>query len=528
MKKLLVFFVLLSLSAFAQAATYYVSNSASNGFSVGFNTHTTTDAQSMAKPWLTISTANVKSSDGDTLIVNDGTYTESAGVGYLSIDKNLTVTPYSDYGVTVKSLSATRVVNIQTAGKTITLGKIVIDGEYVRSYPLHIGINTLLTLNGTWVKNGANYAILADGVSGDTVMNGAILTGTATVIAAYYESGSRTVSGSLTISSVTISETGITNAAGGGIVWIPAITTGTFSMTNSVITSSGNVAHSSIRVANTSNALISGNTIQYMHGTGYGIWSYSSAAANISSSPVIVGNIVNHNGTAGIMILAGTDGSGVADNRHNDARIYGNICTGSVNSTTLHGIMVGSAKGGIVFGNKVSYATLPLLSKLSSGTSFVGNEVKNIQGGTSGSGMRSKGSTNITFAHNGIYLNQTSYGAYTDHDTVVPTYSNNINYVGNNIYQDSASALFATVASSSTANFVGNNYYSTTALNANQWSYIGTSYATLAAWKAAKEPSATSNPLTSYPKKTTIPGAPDAWDTSGNWLKRDSSYGFGF
>jgi len=58
-------------------ATYYVSNSASNGYQVGDNANTTAQAQSKSTPWLTLVGANTKATHGDTIIVNSGTYPEA-------------------------------------------------------------------------------------------------------------------------------------------------------------------------------------------------------------------------------------------------------------------------------------------------------------------------------------------------------------------------------------------------------------------------------------------------------------------
>src|SRR5579872_746335 len=89
--------------------TYYVSNSADNGYAVGSDANTTTQAKNKATAWLTLNHARATASSGDTIIVNSGTYVESSGAGYLWLTTPLT---YSTDGgnVTIQAASGTNYV----------------------------------------------------------------------------------------------------------------------------------------------------------------------------------------------------------------------------------------------------------------------------------------------------------------------------------------------------------------------------------------------------------------------------------
>lgn len=68
--------VLMGASSVARAATYYVSKTASNGYAVGKAANSCVHAQSKSTPQFTISAAVDCMSGGDTIVVNEGTYTE--------------------------------------------------------------------------------------------------------------------------------------------------------------------------------------------------------------------------------------------------------------------------------------------------------------------------------------------------------------------------------------------------------------------------------------------------------------------
>ena len=83
-------------------ATYYVSNTASNGYAVGSDSNTTGQAISKSTPWLTIAHAFSAASTGDTIIVNNGTYVES-GANPLVQTKQFNLTAQTNGQVIVRA-----------------------------------------------------------------------------------------------------------------------------------------------------------------------------------------------------------------------------------------------------------------------------------------------------------------------------------------------------------------------------------------------------------------------------------------
>ena len=75
-----IFLICFSFTESANAATYYMCNSASTcgaGWSTGSDVYTKTQAQSKATPWSTLSRAYAQMSGGDTLVIGNGIYTGS-------------------------------------------------------------------------------------------------------------------------------------------------------------------------------------------------------------------------------------------------------------------------------------------------------------------------------------------------------------------------------------------------------------------------------------------------------------------
>lgn len=518
MKKLFLLSALLLLfGPSSWAVTYYVSNTAANGYTVGFDSHTTVEAQAKTKPWLTLNGAITKATTGDIIIINDGTYSETSGAGYLNISKAMEFRAENTGMVVVNAASgASYGVRITLAASTTTLTGLIIDGTFNKTYGLYTSSCYGLIMNNTRIRNFTSTGFSNDATTYYMDIRNSVITSTVATVAGYYST--TFTSGSFIVDGLLIDISTTTNAAGGGIILVAQSSTGTLaSISNSTVTVYSTNAGSLMSIRNINNLVLSGNVLT-ANGptTRTGIQVYATLAIHSANNPIIRYNTVNHNGTGGISIVHGTDGATVGDNKHNDGAIYGNVVIGSTNSTTLHGIMIGSNRGGFVWGNRSSLCNLPFLAKLNNSGIFFGNEARNITG--TGHGLRSKGSTNTSFISNGIYLQDgDEVGMYNDHDTIIPTYSGGILYSANNIYSDVASSNFVNIAAGSTATFYNNNYYTTQALASDQWTYQGTNYATLAAWQSARENTATSNSIIStksYKKTTPTYGT---WDSRGSW-----------
>jgi len=75
--KLLLTIALMLLPLYGWTATVYVSNSTANGWATGNDSNTYTQSQSTATPWLTLTKAVTSCVNGDTIVMNDGTYAEA-------------------------------------------------------------------------------------------------------------------------------------------------------------------------------------------------------------------------------------------------------------------------------------------------------------------------------------------------------------------------------------------------------------------------------------------------------------------
>jgi hypothetical protein len=77
MKRFLFVILILLVACPAGGATYYVSNTATNGYQIGNDSNTTTQAKDKATPWLTWAGAKAKATaNGDIIHVNGGDYPE--------------------------------------------------------------------------------------------------------------------------------------------------------------------------------------------------------------------------------------------------------------------------------------------------------------------------------------------------------------------------------------------------------------------------------------------------------------------
>lgn len=86
-----------SETTLAAGTTYYVSQSATNGYQIGNGAN---DGLAKATPKLTITGAQTAASSGDTVIVNDGTYAS------MTFTKGLTITPENVDAVSITKATA--------------------------------------------------------------------------------------------------------------------------------------------------------------------------------------------------------------------------------------------------------------------------------------------------------------------------------------------------------------------------------------------------------------------------------------
>src|SRR5689334_21160806 len=104
------------------AAAYYVSKTATNGNAIGTDVNNGT---SKSTPFITIKKAVQTVAAGDTVTINDGTYTE---IPSLNFDKGVTYNPETALGVTIKGSNVTTLLTQATlTSGTLSFGSIIFD-----------------------------------------------------------------------------------------------------------------------------------------------------------------------------------------------------------------------------------------------------------------------------------------------------------------------------------------------------------------------------------------------------------------
>lgn len=486
-------------------ATIYVSQtaSASGGitFGVGDDSRTRAVAGDPSTPLLTLDGAGgaiAKAVDGDSIIVNDGTYTATTFFNFAN--KTLTVDPARAYGVTLKRTGAqTRVVNFDISGKTVSFGPFIINAESNASTGgitiASVAVLPNLTLRGTQIINvvaGAScilsnsalltlrmFGVIAAALNAAAVRTGTALVGTSSVI----------------ISGCTLSAVNANTAL--GTVHLTASATGAWAIVrNNRISfyNTGNNAVGPIVSANV-RSLVEYNILD-ADGTASGtaLVHISSLAAVLAENSVVRWNIGRNRGSAGYLMRVGEEVSGANNNMVNYPVVYGNVFAGNYAGTGMHGFMLGWIKGGCVTGNAAFYVGIPFLSKDQSERAYFVNNVA-AKGSASTSGMlRAKGSTNTVFAGNTIHTDAISANTamLADTDPAVNV-STGIDYIANTIKAAWTATAIASVAATCDAEFLFNDY-DYDALSGNPWSYTGVNYASLAAWLAV-EPTAQNVPV---------------------------------
>lgn len=488
--------------AHASATTFYVSQTATNGYVVGSNANNGT---SKTTPKLTIGGANSAAVSGDTIIVNDGTYNE----GVIYISKGLTINPENPNAVTITTPSSYVLDITPTSTSPVVLGQIILAGQGKAQYGMVVrdsSSTSAVTLNGTTISDTLNYAI-----NGGAAAHINFSASNITVNCPNKQGGPAILLGPIAAGSVSITSSTFTlvssSTSAGNLSVISLVgTTGvTASITNNNISTQSGTSGSlgAIDVRNIANAVITGNTLSITDIAGrLGVMDgivVNAASTNTvdSSNPTIANNTITNteSGAGAHLILVGEDASGTsyAHNMVNNAFVYGNTVSGAAsNKTTLHGIMLGNQSGGEVFKNKVDNVGIGLIAKGQTNGLFHDNLVTRVYGQY----LRSKASTGTKFYNNTAIMSvgYADTGMMADQDLSTLIYSSNIDFKNNIIYSSSTVSYFVSVGSTSTAIFSNDLYYAPT--STSPFTYQGTSYASSSAWAAAKESTlVSSNPM---------------------------------
>jgi len=479
-------------------ATYYVSQSTANGYAIGDDSRSTAQAVSKLTPWLTVDKAYTASAAGDTIVLNDGTYTHAT---LLTVAKSLTINPETPYGAILRSVNATRVIHLNSTSGAIslTLGQVVVDANNTSASGITFNAAAnlyTLALNGTKFLNptliGVNVSTSAPAVA--LTARNIIISGTAITQSGIYASGLG-VGSSVDIDGITVDMSGQTTNEHGAVVLkavAEGVTATVKNVTGSIVVNASANQHLGVRIFNIPAAVIEYCNINISGGTGTasGIlyWIGSDMTTPLTSANGIIRyNRGQNSMPGGILALIGQDASavvGTAKNYSNGGKIYGNNCSGTAaNRASLHGFMLGNSTGGEAYGNFADSVAFLVIAKGQDGGVLSYNSGTNIAGI---GGLRAKASTGSKFYNNTVQC-ISGWPFYADHDATTSIYSADVEFKNNIAYVTDTVTGMVRVSVGSTGTFANNVYYSTVALPVNPWVYQLTNYATFEDWQTAQE-----------------------------------------
>jgi len=475
-------------------ATVYVSQTATNGYGVG---NDTTGDGSKSTPYLTLTKALTVTNASDTVVLNDGTYSE---VGFLNpADANLTINAENRHGAIIQTANGAdiRVFHLQADTTGITFGEIVIDAQNTQASCVTDGAVSTggisatfsgtkflnpttqffsftrcknITLDGNWVAQATSLSSAGFGFQHTTANDGAA--GTISI-----------TDGQMTISSITTSSRG-------GILVSPTDVAGVdLTIQNVTINITANASGTivyGIKAAALQSAVIETNTINlYTSATPQGIIVNNSAVDNIDTCRIATNTVTTDQTapTSGYGILVGDDQDTAPAARDSitKAKVFGNVLTG-VN----HGVIASWVTSAELFANKIETCAYGTILKGTTTCFSYGNVIIN----PTLNGILYKGDTNGIAGNNTIiYKTGASVSSAQSIRAAVSGVTNcsGCKVYNNNIYSDAAIDSYVSVAASQVCNFDANNYYMDTngSLASDPWAYQGTTYATVALWNAA-------------------------------------------
>lgn len=481
-------------------ATHYVSNSATNGYAAGADSGAGT---TKAAPWATITFALANAPTGSVIEVNAGTY--QAATFYNCNDKTLTIQARSPGTVTTQAADAqTRVFNLNLAAtsRTLTLIGLVIDGRNNTTRGISAGgsgvalgvVGGVSTRYCTFKDCTTRYIDFPQQKS--VALNIVSCSGSGSMAGRpiFVQDAQ---DGSVNISGFTFNTTMTTNGTAGVEVNRAAGSTGlsiNIAGVGGTLTASGISLMNGIVVRNSTAPVLQGNTLTLAgsantSGALYKVFS-DSATLNANNA-VIRGNGGAHNGEGGYCVLVGTDASGTGNNNHNNALIENNnITANAAAASPIHMLMVGFGTGGTIQNNTATGGGHAIIAKVQTGATIQNNTLN----GFTADGLYVKGSTNVNLLNNGITVSVANSGGTIriGQDEVTLANSTGTVVTSNVLNVNVDPPKIVEVATGSDAAFTTNRYNINAALGTSPspWGYQGTGYNTLAAWKAAIEPTA--------------------------------------
>lgn len=474
-------------------ATIYVSNSATNGYAVGDDSNTYAQSQSKSTPVLTVTRALAIAQAGDTIKINDGTYSEAS---YVSVSAaNLIINAENAHQVTIRAASGTtRVVHQASTGTGLTLGNIIVDANNTQQYCLtHDSTNTVndLAISSTHFINFTINALQSVKCKNVTMDDNWLISSSVTVTGNTYAiSLNSSAAGTISIKNGTI-DVDAPNATTAYLYCIravPAVSGCNLAVQNVVMTyDSANPAIylSGVYAYGFATYDISGNTFTETSLLTTG--SYNGVVILNSAQAATKCWIYNNTFTAasptpgGHNIQVGED----ADTSANANSISGIRIRGNKSYNVNHHIICGWVTGAVVQGNYCENGIIGVIGKYTTNCKFTGNILKNI---TTGGALRAKASSGDIYANNTVILTSAS-GLAMYVTASAGTASTGIVFKNNIIYMTSAATPAIVLNDGSDATFANSNYYSTAGFAPPAFTYQANTYDTVAAWVAAHEAS---------------------------------------
>lgn len=474
--------------------THYVSNSASNGYALGINSGS---GASKAAPWLTLEYAISNAPSGSVIQMNNGTYQAAT---YFNVDgKSLTIQAESKFGVILQAANTqARVIRhaSSSSDQTLRIYGVVIDGRSNTTECVGIGTAastaTLTTeIKHCQLKNPAGRFIYATSQKALnlTVSN---CSGFGTLSGQYLFDIRSHESGLVEILGFVFGQVAATSTAEKAAIWmnsVSGVSTFRASGVSGSVTSAATGGLHGIKVENVNGAVIERCNLEVSSSVAWAapIRVCCTNASYNANNAIVRYNTIRNLGYGGYGILIGSDTTTVGNGRHNDAYVHDNRITGNPSATTaIHGAMIGWGSGGTIENNVIDGCGLATIAKHHTGGLFTGNVITR----ASSEAIRAKGANGATWDGNTITISSGNAGDGCNVNEDGATYSTGV-VISNNVYNiDSAPSSIVNVLAGSDASFDSNRYSVNTTLTGTPWRYQGTGYASLAAWKAAIEPTA--------------------------------------
>ena len=458
-----------------------------NGYGYGDDARDRATAASKTTPVATITRAEAVAVDGDTIVINDGTYTEAT---YVNVNiPNLTFNAENDHQVTLQQGGGqARVINVPSnLGTGLTIGKLVIDAEGLTGKSITTGSQAPnISFAGTKFINVGTQGVFQGTLIGSmSFTDGWSIEGAAVGSRMVYWQPGAAATFTMTDGEVTMDGATLTN--GTGIIDCrPSITGCAATITDNIITvdNMGATSFRCLMTQGTQIVSIENNTVTNGTMTAGAIGidvsrdaTVSCTQAHVRNNTVSMAHDGTTTGTATFGIIVGEDNDTAVSNTITGIDVTGNTVTG-----TNHGIILGNVTGGKCYGNTITTSVLAQVGKNTTNCLFGGAYITQC----SGAALRAKGGNGDVHGNNTHIVSTGFDGNSCQADTAGVVVSTGVIYQNNHIYSDVTIAKFVETDAGSDATFQYNNFYSTETLPADAFDYAATgSYGTLSAFETA-------------------------------------------